>query len=135
MVVLTAETTPDIETIPEVGLDFVVMDDEELEKPFRIIIHNDDVTPFDFVIAVLCTIFELSLQKATEITYEAHTTGTALVAVLPYEEAHHRVYNAQTAASIQSNTETSSGTSRNNAFSGEPPKSFRWIKYRYRNRP
>jgi len=96
--IIMAETVPDVETVPEVTIEFVVMGEEELEKPFRVIIHNDDVTPIDFVIAVLCTIFELDVQKATEITYEAHHTGNALVTVLPYEEAQRRVYNAQTAA-------------------------------------
>jgi ATP-dependent Clp protease adaptor protein ClpS len=97
--IFTAETTmPDVETTRDTDIEFVVMGEEELEKPFRVIIHNDDVTPFDFVIAVLCTIFELTSRRATQITYEAHTTGNALVTVLPYEEAHRRVYNAQSAA-------------------------------------
>jgi ATP-dependent Clp protease adaptor protein ClpS len=98
-IIFAAETAiPDVKTTPDIDIEFVVMDDEELEKPYRVIIHNDDVTPIDFVITVLCTIFELNVRRATSITYEAHTTGTALVAVLPYEEAHRRVYNAQSAA-------------------------------------
>lgn len=96
---MIAQTTdPEVETIPDITIEFVEMGEVELEKPFRVIIHNDNVTPFDFVIAVLCTIFELDIQKATEVTYQAHNVGNALVAVLPYEEAHRRVYNAQTAA-------------------------------------
>jgi len=89
-----APPRPDI----DIDIEFVVMDDEELEKPFRVIIHNDDVTPFDFVIAVLLSIFELDARRAIEITYEAHINGLALVAVLPYKEANRRVYNAQSAA-------------------------------------
>lgn len=89
---------PDVVVVPDVDVEFVVMDDEELEKPFKVLIHNDDVTPFDFVIAVLCTIFELNVQDAEAVTYEAHTNGIALVTVLPYKEAHSRIYNAQTAA-------------------------------------
>lgn len=85
-----APARPDIE--------FVVMDEAELEKPFRVIIHNDDVTPFDFVIAVLIGIFELGPDQAVDITYEAHHNGLALVTVLPYQEAHRKVYNAHTAA-------------------------------------
>ncbi len=83
---------------PDIDLDFVVMDDEELEKPFRVIIHNDDVTPMDFVVVVLTNIFELELQRAVEVMYEAHVKGKSLVTVLSYKEAHRRVYNAQTAA-------------------------------------
>ncbi len=84
--------------MPDIDLEFKVMDDAELEKPFRVIIHNDDVTPFDFVIAVLCNIFELSVKKADHIAYTAHVSGQALVTVLPFNEANRRVYNAQTAA-------------------------------------
>ena len=87
---VTAPVKPDIE--------FVVMDETELEKPFRVIIHNDDVTPMDFVIAVLIAIFELTTDQAVDVTFEAHHSGLALVAVLPYNEAHQKVYAAQTAA-------------------------------------
>jgi len=83
---------------PDIDLDFVVMDDEELEKPFRVIIHNDDVTPMDFVVAVLVNIFELPLQRAIKVMYTAHLKGKSLVTVLAYQEAYRRVYNAQTAA-------------------------------------
>ena len=83
---------------PDVDLEFVVMDDAELEKPYRVIIHNDDVTPMDFVVVVLVKFFELDVRRATRIMLEAHTGGQALVAVLPYEEAHRRVYAAQSAA-------------------------------------
>ena len=99
MVISIAETAvPETETTPDVTIEFVVVDEVELEKPFRVIVHNDDVTPFEFVIHVLHIIFELTIDKAVAVTYEAHNTGNALVAVLPYEEAHHRVYNAQAAA-------------------------------------
>jgi ATP-dependent Clp protease adaptor protein ClpS len=74
------------------------MDEEELERPYRVIIHNDNVTPFDFVIAVLVTIFELPANRAIEVTYEAHTRGNAYVTTLPLEEAKRKVYKAQYAA-------------------------------------
>ncbi|RME43745.1 MAG: ATP-dependent Clp protease adaptor ClpS [Caldilineae bacterium] len=83
---------------PDIDLEFVVMDEAELEKPYRVIIHNDDVTPMDFVVAVLVKFFELDVRRATRIMLEAHTSGQALVAILPYEEAHRRVYAAQSAA-------------------------------------
>jgi ATP-dependent Clp protease adaptor protein ClpS len=89
--------TPDVETETEtdVDLEFVVMDEEELERPYRVIIHNDDVTTFDFVIAVLVTIFELSFKRADDVAYEAHTRGSAYVTTLPLEEAKRRVFKAQ----------------------------------------
>lgn len=84
--------------LPDIQLDFVVMDDAELEKLFRVIIHNDDITPYDLVLVVLCTIFELNIKRAEEITFEAHTNGLALVIILPYKEAHQKVYSAQSLA-------------------------------------
>ena len=82
-------------------IEFVVMDEEELERPYRVIIHNDDVTTFEFVIAVLVNIFELPVNRAIDITYEAHTRGNAYVATLPLEEAKRKVFKAQYAARQQ----------------------------------
>ena len=91
-------TDNDTETTTDVDIEFVVMDEEELERPYRVIIHNDHVTTFDFVIAVLVTIFELPANRAIEVTYEAHTRGNAYVTTLPLEEAKSKVYKAQYAA-------------------------------------
>lgn len=99
--VTTTPVTPDIDTETDVDIEFVVMDEEELERPYRVIIHNDDVTTFDFVIAVLVTIFELSFRKASDIAFEAHTRGNAYVTTLPLKEAKSRVFKAQYAARQQ----------------------------------
>ena len=70
----------------------------ELEPPYRILIHNDDITPFDFVIAVLRSVFELSGRDALAVTTRAHVTGIAYVMTLPYEEAKYRVGKAHSLA-------------------------------------
>ena len=70
----------DTETDTGIDVEFVVMDEEELERPYRVIIHNDEVTTFEFVIAVLVNIFELPVNRAIDITYEAHTRGKAAAA-------------------------------------------------------
>jgi ATP-dependent Clp protease adaptor protein ClpS len=91
------------DTATETGLDleFVVMDEEELERPYRVILHNDDVTTFEFVTIVLVSIFELTFPQAEEIAFEAHTKGNAYVCTLPLEEAKSRVFKAQYAARQQ----------------------------------
>jgi ATP-dependent Clp protease adaptor protein ClpS len=76
-------------------LDVVVADTGEFAHVF---VHNDDVTPFDFVIVVLTRIFGLTWSKATAVTYRAHYTGVAHVITLPIEEAKYRVGNAHGAA-------------------------------------
>lgn len=87
---------PDIQVIPETT--YIVVNDEELEKPYRVIVQNDDVTPMDFVVAVLHSIFGLSFMQSIEVMYRAHTEGKAHVVTLPYEEAQQRVYAAHSAA-------------------------------------
>ncbi|MCC6192610.1 MAG: ATP-dependent Clp protease adaptor ClpS, partial [Anaerolineales bacterium] len=45
------------ETQHEVRLDELPVAQTGLEPPYRVLVHNDDVTPFDFVIAVLRAVF------------------------------------------------------------------------------
>lgn len=87
-------------SLPETttGVEYVVVSDEDLEKPYRVIIENDDVTPMDFVVLVLLTIFELDLDRAQRVMLEAHYEGHAYVRSLPYEDAKERIYTAHSLA-------------------------------------
>lgn len=85
---LIAPTQPKIE--------FIVA--EELEPPYRVLIHNDDVTPMDFVVQVLQSVFELLFDRAEAVMLTAHLKGVAYVATYPKEEARSRVANAHTLA-------------------------------------
>lgn len=87
--------TPDIEIIEEQE------EETELEPLYRVIIHNDDVTPMDFVVQVLKTFFFLSNPKAAEIMLTAHVYGTAYVQTLPKTEAENRINKAHFAAGLE----------------------------------
>lgn len=89
------DTETGTETNTDIDIEFVVMDEAELERPYRVIIHNDNVTTFEFVINVLVVIFGLSFRRASDVAYEAHTVGNAYVATLALEEARSRVFKAQ----------------------------------------
>lgn len=93
-----APAPPDV--IPGIRLDDlpVVEAQTELEPPYRVLIHNDDVTPFEFVIAVLRAVFFLSGREAVAVTTRAHVSGIAYVMTLPYEEAKYRVGKAHSLA-------------------------------------
>jgi ATP-dependent Clp protease adaptor protein ClpS len=65
---------------------------------FKIILHNDDITPMDFVMAILDRFFSLTHEKSREVMIEAHKNGTALVAVMPLEHAEFVVEQAHTYA-------------------------------------
>jgi ATP-dependent Clp protease adaptor protein ClpS len=64
----------------------------------RVLIHNDDVTPMDFVVMTLMEVFRKNEADAAEIMLTAHNTGVALVAVLPREEAELRIDQAHSKA-------------------------------------
>ena len=71
-----------------------------LEPPYRVIIHNDDVTPFDFVIGILRTVFLLDGLHAVQVAYTAHYHGSAHVQTLPKSEAVRRTGKAQMTARL-----------------------------------
>ncbi len=96
-----SDTDADTDTHTDTDIEFVVMEEAELERLYRVIIHNDDVTTFDFVIAVLVAIFKLTVHQANSVALEAHTQGNAYVTTLPLEEAKSRVFKAQYAARQQ----------------------------------
>lgn len=68
------------------------------EGRWKILIHNDDVTPYDFVILVLRHIFRLSPELAEHVTWQAHTQGVAPVCSRPKPEAEKLIAEAHTAA-------------------------------------
>jgi ATP-dependent Clp protease adaptor protein ClpS len=79
-------------------IEYIIASDEDLERPYRVIIENDDVTPMEFVVLVLLSIFELDMQRAEAVMLEAHYKGQAYVVSLPFEDAQQRVYNAHSVA-------------------------------------
>lgn len=63
-----------------------------LQEPplFKIIYMNDDVTSMEFVVETLIGYFNYNSDTALNITTNIHETGSAVVAVLPYEIAEQR---------------------------------------------
>jgi len=90
-------------TVPDFHTD-IDQDTDSLatEEPlYRVIIHNDDVTPMDFVVYVLMRIFLLDAPDAVEVMYQAHTRGAAYVQTLPKSEAEKRINSAHFAAGLE----------------------------------
>lgn len=74
----------------------------EARQPlYRVIVHNDDKTPMDFVIHVLSTIFLVPDPNAAYIMYSAHLNGQAYVQTLPRAEAQRRISKAHFAARLK----------------------------------
>jgi ATP-dependent Clp protease adaptor protein ClpS len=50
------------------------------EPPYKVILHNDDYTPMEHVVAALRKVIpRMSLPRAVSIMFEAHTKGKAVV--------------------------------------------------------
>jgi ATP-dependent Clp protease adaptor protein ClpS len=62
---------------------------------YRVLIHNDDITPMDFVVRVLGEIFHLAWAHSMEIMLEAHSKGVAHVLTEPLERAEFHVDQAR----------------------------------------
>lgn len=62
----------------------------QLAPLWKVVLHDDPVTSFDFVLVVLRTVFAKSQTEAYRITREAHDTGAAVADVLPLETAEFR---------------------------------------------
>ena len=88
-------------TKPDVYEEKDVSSETEFEHLYRVIVHNDDVTPYDFVIVTLVQIFKLNTADAERITWEAHNSGQALVAILVRSDAQKKVGRAHFAAALE----------------------------------
>ena len=64
----------------------------EIKEPpmFKIIYLNDNVTTMEFVIDSLMNFFDYTADTAVQITQDINESGSAVVAVLPYEVAEQK---------------------------------------------
>lgn len=66
-------------------------EETRLSPLYRVLIHNDDVTPMDFVVRILEEIFRLDRERSISVMLEAHTRGVAHVVTEPLERAEFHV--------------------------------------------
>ncbi|RMG93947.1 MAG: ATP-dependent Clp protease adaptor ClpS [Chloroflexi bacterium] len=86
---------------PDIQEEIEQEQEEALEPLYRVFVHNDDITPYDFVVIILQRIFNLTPPEAEHVTFIAHVTGIAYVTTLPLKEAQEKVGKAQFAASLE----------------------------------
>ena len=56
-------------------------------KHYRVIMHNDDFTPMDFVVEILMDIFHKGAMEAEKLMLMVHESGRAAVGAYPYDIA------------------------------------------------
>lgn len=70
----------------------------QLPKKFKVVVCNDDVTPVDFVIAMLITIFKHTQAQAENLTMTIHNNGHAIAGVYNYEIAEQKAIDGSALA-------------------------------------
>ena len=77
----------------EITEETIVKDTEtpDLPKRYKVIIHNDDYTPMEFVVEVLMEIFKMGEITATQIMWNIHHQGKGICGVYSYEIAETKV--------------------------------------------
>ena len=62
-----------------------VIEEVKVQEPkmYKVILHNDDTTTFDFVILILTQVFHRSLNDSMDITTNIHISGQG-IAGSPY---------------------------------------------------
>ena len=63
------------------------------KKPsnYKVLMHNDDYTPMEFVVLVLQRFFSMDIEDATRVMLQVHQHGIAVCGVFTYEVAETKV--------------------------------------------
>ncbi|GAB6169923.1 ATP-dependent Clp protease adaptor ClpS [Clostridium carnis] len=72
----------------------------KIKKPkhFKVIMHNDDFTTMEFVVAILIDIFRKNIEEANKIMIDVHKSGIGIAGIYPYDIAVTKVSKAMTLA-------------------------------------
>jgi ATP-dependent Clp protease adaptor protein ClpS len=69
---------------------------EEVSEPpmYKVLLHNDDYTPMDFVVFILREVFHFSMMMAFSTMMKVHMSGIGVVGVYPFEIAEAKISKA-----------------------------------------
>ena len=67
-------------------------------RKFKVIYHNDDYTPMEFVTWSLMEFFNRTEIDAQSLTLEVHKVGSAVAGIYDYQIAEQKIWEVLTAA-------------------------------------
>lgn len=74
----------------EIQIDEKIVIKTEEPKKYKVLMLNDDVTPMEWVINVLESIFKHSRESAEKLTLTIHTEGSGVAGIYNYEIAEQK---------------------------------------------
>ncbi len=71
------------------GVDLKDKEDIKMKKPrkYKVVFHNDDYTPMDFVVILLAQVFRRPIEEAASIMMNIHEKGKGIAGVYSREIA------------------------------------------------
>jgi ATP-dependent Clp protease adaptor protein ClpS len=78
---------------PERGVALKSREEKKLARPrmFRVLLHNDDYTPMDFVVRLLQGVFHHDETESTRIMLQVHNNGAGVAGIYTHEIAETKV--------------------------------------------
>jgi len=78
---------------PDSGVVTQTRPEKKLKKPplYKVLLHNDNYTTREFVVAVLVEVFHKSESEAVQIMLHVHYNGIGVAGVYTYEVAETKV--------------------------------------------
>jgi len=82
-----------MDTVETIQSPATLAEKPELKRPpmYQVILLNDDFTPMDFVVDVLCRFFQKSVNDATTIMLDIHHKGKGLCGIYPHGIAESKI--------------------------------------------
>lgn len=72
----------------------------KVKKPtlYKVLLHNDDYTPMDFVTYILMQVFGKSREESEQIMLTVHTTGIGLCGIYTFDIARTKQHQVEDTA-------------------------------------
>lgn len=80
--------------------DIATLTQVKTQKPamYKVVLLNDDYTPMDFVVSILKTYFNKSIEEATDIMLDIHHKGSGICGIFSYEIAETKAMQVMNTA-------------------------------------
>ncbi|EDM26733.1 ATP-dependent Clp protease adaptor protein ClpS [Lentisphaera araneosa HTCC2155] len=80
--------------------DAALLEKRKVKRPsrFKVILHNDDYTPMDFVVYLIMSVFHKTEDEAAQLMLTVHVKGKAICGIYPKEIAENKVDKAMSMA-------------------------------------